>query len=62
MIDQGCYHIYLKLAIDGKTSKPISARTLPPLFKFPPQGSMNNVIARSRERYSVDRVDATVGK
>jgi type IV secretory pathway TraG/TraD family ATPase VirD4 len=55
LVDHDRHHVYLRLAIDGKTSKPFSARTLPPFFKFPPQGTMNNVIAGSRKRYSVDR-------
>jgi hypothetical protein len=60
LVDHDRHHIYLRLAIDGKTSKPFSARTLPPFFKFSPQGTMNNVIARSRERYSVDREEIKI--
>ena len=32
------HHIYLKLAIDGKTSKPFSAYSLPPFYRFKFQG------------------------
>jgi hypothetical protein len=46
------YHIYLKLAIDGKSSKPFSALTLPPFYKFKPQGSKEKIIKVSRQRYS----------
>jgi hypothetical protein len=55
LVDHDRHHVYLRLAIDGKTSKPFSAVTHPPFFKFSSQGTMGNVIARSRERYSVDR-------
>lgn len=47
------YHIYLKLAIDGKTSKPFSAATLPPSLNFKSQRSKDSIIALSRQRISV---------
>ena len=47
------YHIYLKLAIDGKASKPFSALTLPPFYKFKPQGNKEKLIQVSRQRYSL---------
>lgn len=47
------YHIYVKLAIDGKTSKPFSAATLHPFFRIEPQGYRDVVIKLSRERHSV---------
>lgn len=34
LIDLDKYRIYLKMIIDGKTSKPFSAQTLPPLHNF----------------------------
>lgn len=43
------YHIYLKLMIDGVTSTPFSATTLPPLSQ--PTGNAEKVIKVSRERY-----------
>ncbi len=49
------YHIYLKLMIDGTTSKPFSAVTLPPYEKK--KGSINAVIRLSRERYARHRRD-----
>jgi hypothetical protein len=55
LVDHESHHIYLRLAIDGKTSKPFSTRTLPPFYQFPRQGTMDDVIGRSRERYAVDR-------
>jgi type IV secretory pathway TraG/TraD family ATPase VirD4 len=36
------YRIYLKITINGKTSKPFSARTLPPFFNFKSQGNKEN--------------------
>ena len=48
------YHVYIKLMIDGVTSNPFSAVTLPPI------GARNNnrssIIRVSRERYAQDRV------
>ena len=40
------HHIYLKLAIDGKTSKPFSAYSLPPFYRFKPQRSMSIIRRR----------------
>ena len=50
MLDK--YHIYLKLAIDGKPSAPFSAVTLPPFYKFEEQGNKEKVISFSRKRYT----------
>jgi type IV secretory pathway TraG/TraD family ATPase VirD4 len=47
------YHIYLKLAIDGKSSKPFSDLTLPPFYKFMPQENKEKLIKVSRLRYAV---------
>lgn len=44
------YNIYLKLLIDGVTSQPFSASTLPPIAKR--TGSEQKVIKVSRERYT----------
>jgi len=51
------YHIYLKLAMDGKTSSPFSALTLPPFSNFRPQGNKEEIILLSRLRYSAKRED-----
>jgi len=51
------YHIYLKLAIDGKTSVPFSAMTLPPFYKFERQGNKERIIEYTRNRYSLKSKD-----
>ncbi|PIR68600.1 hypothetical protein COU49_00030 [Candidatus Nomurabacteria bacterium CG10_big_fil_rev_8_21_14_0_10_35_16] len=45
------YKIYLKLMIDGITSRPFSAKTLPPLVKSGNQLIEEEVIKNSRELY-----------
>lgn len=47
------YNIYLKLLIDGVTSQPFSAMTLPPIAQR--TGSTEKVIRVSRERYATSR-------
>lgn len=47
------YGIYLKLMIDGVTSQPFSATTLPPIAQR--TGSEEKVIAQSRERFGGNR-------
>ncbi len=47
------FNIYLKLMIDGVTSQPFSAATLPPIAQK--TGSEERVIAQSRERYTTPR-------
>ena len=47
------YNIYLKLMIDGVTSQPFSALTLPPIAHE--TKSRDRVIAQSRERYAGHR-------
>jgi len=49
------YMIYLRMAIDGKSSQPFSARTLPPFHSFAFQGSREKIIKVSRERYATRR-------
>jgi len=49
------YHIYLKLAIDGKQSQPFSAFTLPPFSGFKIQGNRNGIVSLSRARCSTKR-------
>jgi len=48
------YHIYLKLMIDGITSPPFSAKTLPP-FPLPEKTFREKIIRVSRERYGTPR-------
>jgi len=52
LIGQDKYHAYIKLAIEGKTSEPFSARTLPPFYAFEPQGNREKVIFLSRRSYA----------
>lgn len=47
------FHIYLKLMIDGVTSQPFSATTLPPIAVR--TQSLQKVIEQSRERYAGNR-------
>jgi hypothetical protein len=53
LVDHPAHHIYLKLAIDGKTSKPFSAYTLPPFHGYRSQGTQGLVVRRSRDQYGV---------
>ncbi len=48
------YHIYVKLMVDGVTSRPFSAVTLPPP-PSPVRSYRDRVIQVSRERYGVSR-------
>ncbi len=49
------YHIYLRLLIDGITSRPFSAGTLSPMEMSETTGSREKIINVSRERYAVPR-------
>jgi CxxC-x17-CxxC domain-containing protein len=53
-VNLGKYHVYLKLMIDGITSSPFSAHTLPPIEKQV-VSEKEKIISVSRERYSVLR-------
>ena len=53
LVNLSQYSIYLKLLIDGVTSNPFSAATLPPISK--PTDNEQKVIAVSRERYGTER-------
>ncbi len=55
LINHGKHHLYLMLAIDGRTSKPFSAVTLPPFYNFKPQGNREKIIVTSRARYAGKR-------
>lgn len=56
------FQIYLKLMIDGVTSQPFSAATLPPIAQV--TGTRERVIEQSRERYagSKDEIEQHVMK
>ncbi|MBE9592119.1 MAG: hypothetical protein IMF19_01440, partial [Proteobacteria bacterium] len=62
--NQDKHNIYLKLAIDGKSSKPFSALTLPPFFKFERQGNKDKIIEVSRMRYARKRkeIEGKIGR
>ncbi len=56
IVNLGIYQIYLKLMIDGISSAPFSATTLPPIDK-PESSSMEKVIQSSREQFANKRSD-----
>ncbi len=49
------YHVYLKLMIDGITSRPFSATTLPPIKVDPSSGVKDKIIESSRNLYTRSR-------
>jgi len=49
------YNIYLKLMIDGITSRPFSATTLPPMKIDPSSGVKDSIIESSRKLYTRSR-------
>jgi hypothetical protein len=49
------FHIYLKLMIDGITSRPFSASTLPPLQIDRSAGVKERIIESSRKLYTRPR-------
>ncbi len=56
IVNLGIFQIYLKLMIDGISSPPFSATTLPPIA-LPESSSMEKVIAESRRQYACNKVD-----
>jgi hypothetical protein len=54
LVNLGSYQIYLKLMIDGISSQPFSASTLPPIKK-PETSSVDEVIKNSRLAYAKPR-------
>jgi energy-coupling factor transporter ATP-binding protein EcfA2 len=54
LVNLGAYQIYLKLMIDGISSQPFSATTLPPISK-PIKSSVNEIIAMSRAQFGNPR-------
>ena len=56
LVNLGIFQTYLKLMIDGISSQPFSATTLPPIPK-PESSSMENVIAMSRQQFSHSRAE-----
>lgn len=51
------YHIYLKLMIDGITSRPFSAKTLPPIKVDNTEGVKEKIIETSRKLYTRPRAE-----
>ena len=49
LVSLDAHSMYIKLSVDGMTSVPFSARSLPP--RFEPFGLRSQVIASSREKY-----------
>jgi len=48
------HNIYMKLSIDGSTSSPFSAETIPP-FQMIGVSARKRIIAQTRQRYCVER-------
>lgn len=55
LVNLPAFSIYLKLMIDGVSSDPFSANTLPPLFDEYRSNSTERVVKVSRERYANNR-------
>ena len=53
LVNLGKTQVYLKLMVDGASTAPFSANTLPPIAKR--MGTAEKIIAVSRERYSVSK-------
>ncbi len=53
LVSLDAHSMYIKLCIDGMTSVPFSARSLPP--RFEQFGLKSEVIARSREKYGTSK-------
>jgi len=51
------YHVYLKLMIDGVTSRPFSAITLPPMKIDLAKGAKDKIIESSRKLYTRSRAE-----
>src|SRR3989344_205628 len=49
------YNVYLKLMVNGVTSRPFSAETLPPMRWGDSEDHSEKIIKVSRERYGMDR-------
>lgn len=53
LVSLDAHAMYIKLCIDGMTSVPFSAKSLPP--RYMPYGLRDRVIEASREKYSMDK-------
>ncbi|MDO8564890.1 MAG: type IV secretion system DNA-binding domain-containing protein [bacterium] len=54
LVNLGIYQVYLKLMIDGVTSSPFSAVTLPPIER-PPRSFREEILASSRAQFARPR-------
>jgi hypothetical protein len=63
IVNLGIYQIYLKLMIDGVSSFPFSATTMPPIA-LPPQSNKDSIIEMSRMQFARHRslVEADIKK
>jgi len=59
LVNLGFAQIYLKLMIDGLSSAPFSATTMPPI-PHPDQSYVQDIIAASREQYAKPRAEVEV--
>lgn len=57
LVNLPAFNIYLKLMIDGVSSDPFSAATLPPLFEDYRTDNSDKVVRVTRERYANNRAD-----
>ncbi|MCL4404274.1 type IV secretion system DNA-binding domain-containing protein [Patescibacteria group bacterium] len=55
MVNLPNYHIYLKLMVDGVTSRPFSAQTLPPFKVVSSEKTVSDIIDFSRRHYAIPR-------
>jgi len=58
-VNLGKYQLYLKLMIDGLSSAPFSATTLPPI-PHPDTSHVTDIIAASREQFAKSRAEVEV--
>src|SRR3989338_2221295 len=56
MVNLPNYNVYLKLLVDGISSRPFSAMTLPPITLEKERGVKEKIIETSRSRYGISRV------
>src|SRR3989344_971199 len=56
MVNLPNYNVYLKLLVDGISSRPFSAMTLPPIPLEKERGVKEKIIETSRSRYGISRV------
>jgi len=55
LIRQGAYNCYVKLSINGETSRPFSAATLPPDVPRANEANRESILRTSAERWGMPR-------